>query len=268
MAATAAGRRATERHRATQLELRAKALRDMQRLWRSVDPTNLERTIDGFANAAAVLIYEWRAESAEASARYVDELRQAEGAGGAITIMVGDGPSHAELVAAIRGAALAGIVRARRRGHSVEAAARAGFVRASGTAGAQVLAGGRDVVAGAVRGDDQAVAWARVTSGKACEFCAMLASRGPVFTTAAAAGEAFHDHCACTVEPVYSREAAEDRSTWPGDAARFREVWDHVTGGADAGSGGALEAFRAGLAAEAKGQPLPEADPTIGIEEF
>jgi hypothetical protein len=141
-------------------------------------------------------------------------------------------------------------------------------VRASGTAATSILAGGREVVAGAVHGDDQAVAWMRVTSGKACEFCAMLASRGPVFTTATAAGEAFHDHCACSVEPVYSAEAAEDRSTWPGDAARLREIWDHMTGGAGAGAGGALEAFRAGLAAEAEGRPLPAADPTIGLAEF
>lgn len=268
MAATAAGRRAVERHRAAQLELRARALRDLQRLWRTVDPTNLERTIDGFAGAAAVLLYEWRAESAEASARYVDELRRAEGAGGAITVMVGDGPPHAEVVALIRGAALAGIVRARRRGQSVEAAARAGFVKASATAGGAVLAGGREVVAEAVKGDDQAVAWMRVTSGDACEFCAMLASRGPVFTTAAAAGEAFHDHCACTVEPVYRPDAADDRDQWPAASVRFREIWDHVTGGADAGVGGALEVFRAGLEADAKGAPLPAADPTIGIGEF
>lgn len=268
MAATAAGRRAVERHRVEQLELKARALRDLQRLWRTVDPTNLERTIDGFANAAAVLIYEWREESIETSARYVDELRRAEGAGGAITVMVGDGPSHAELVASIRGAALAGIVRARRRGQSVEAAARGGFVRASGTASALFLAGGREAVASAIHGDDQAVAWMRVTSGDPCEFCAMLASRGPVFTTAKAAAEPFHDHCGCTVEPVYDRRAAEDRSTWPEATARFREIWDHMTGGADVDAGGGLAAFRRGLEAAAKGEPLPAADRTVGIEEF
>src|SRR3546814_13025478 len=57
----------------------------------------------------------------------------------------------------------------------------------------------------------------------------------------AAAGEAFHDHCACTVEPVYNAEAANDRSTWAGDAARFREIWDRMTNGADAGAGGRSE---------------------------
>lgn len=48
--------------------------------------------------------------------------------------------------------------------------------------------------------------WRRVTDGKPCGFCAMLASRGPVYrseATARGAGGRYHDHCGCTVEPHY-----------------------------------------------------------------
>jgi hypothetical protein len=267
MAATTAGRRATQQHREAQLALRASALRDMQRLWRTVDPQHLERTIGAFADAAALLIASWRARSADTSRRYVEALRRAEGGTGSITILADEAPPDAISAAAIRGAALAGILRSRRRGHSVEAATHGGFVSAAGTASSLVLAGGRDVVSGAVRGDDRAVGYMRVTSADPCAFCAMLASKGPVLGSPTAA-EGFHDHCACTVEPIYRADAPDDRSQWPETSVHLREVWDAVTGGASAGAGGALEAFRTGLEAAAKGEALPAPDPTIGVEEF
>lgn len=84
-------------------------------------------------------------------------------------------------------------------------------------------------------------AFARVvhpSSGGPCGFCAMLASRGPVYKTSTSAGarvSAFHDHCRCTVVPVYtSRE-------WDGkdEALRYariyqQEVVDNGLRGAEA----------------------------------
>ena len=62
-------------------------------------------------------------------------------------------------------------------------------------------------------------AWRRVSDGNPCAFCAMLVSRGPVYTSGQAAyevvgvrgvargkrktGELFHDHCGCTVAEFY-----------------------------------------------------------------
>lgn len=55
------------------------------------------------------------------------------------------------------------------------------------------------------------VGWARVLTGRySCGFCVMLASRGPVYTSAHHAGQGkpggrdkFHNHCDCIVVPVY-----------------------------------------------------------------
>lgn len=74
----------------------------------------------------------------------------------------------------------------------------------------------------------QPKAWARVLSGaENCGFCVMLASRGPVYSSAAEAGRGkasdkdyaagvntYHTNCDCLVVPIY------DYAKWPG-----REQW-------------------------------------------
>ncbi len=55
------------------------------------------------------------------------------------------------------------------------------------------------------------IGWARVLTGRtSCGFCVMLASRGPVYTSAHHAGKSapggrdkFHNNCDCVVVPVY-----------------------------------------------------------------
>jgi hypothetical protein len=65
------------------------------------------------------------------------------------------------------------------------------------------LAGGRDTIDETVKADPKAIGWARVTSGKACEFCSMLADRGAVYGDDTAHFDA-HDGCSCTAEPAYA----------------------------------------------------------------
>lgn len=94
--------------------------------------------------------------------------------------------------------------------------------------------------------DDVVQGWARVATGReTCEFCLMLVSRGPVYTSARAAGfraddelakdilhngteeeirklmTRWHEGCDCKVVPVF------DRQSWPGRDAflRAQEVW-------------------------------------------
>lgn len=56
------------------------------------------------------------------------------------------------------------------------------------------------------------VRWARVPSGaKTCAWCAMLASRGWVYTSEQRAGQNpsdFHDDCDCQIVPSFDRDAA------------------------------------------------------------
>lgn len=79
------------------------------------------------------------------------------------------------------------------------------------------------------------VAWARVLTGaRSCFFCAMLASRGPVYTSEASAKfrggqrvDRYHDGCDCEVVLV------QNYSTWEGRAAhqRLEQLWVDATEG-------------------------------------
>lgn len=118
-----------------------------------------------------------------------------------------------------------------------EQAMQSGLVSASGAATRQVLNGGREALLTLVQADETALGWARVTDGDPCYFCAMLASRGPVYKSAATAGFKAHDHCACSAEAVFSRSA-----DWPGDARDYQRLWYSATKGYSGKD--AINAFR------------------------
>lgn len=100
----------------------------------------------------------------------------------------------------------------------------------SGAATRHVMNGGRDELQNAVRDDPRALGYIRVTDGDPCFFCAMLASRGPVYDDLSfdesdprfiGEGEhKVHDHCGCGVEPVYDR-----KTQWPGKARAAETAW-------------------------------------------
>jgi hypothetical protein len=79
------------------------------------------------------------------------------------------------------------------------------------------------------------VAWARVLTGaRSCFFCAMLASRGPVYTSETAAKfrggqrvDRYHDGCDCEVVLV------QNYSTWEGRRAHIllARLWEDATEG-------------------------------------
>jgi hypothetical protein len=100
----------------------------------------------------------------------------------------------------------------------------------AGAATRHVLNGSRDEIQSALDEDPVALGYIRVTDADPCYFCAMLASRGPVYgddsfdqSDPRFIGEGshkVHDHCGCGVEPVYDRKTA-----WPGRARDAEEAW-------------------------------------------
>lgn len=77
------------------------------------------------------------------------------------------------------------------------------------------LAGGRDLLSESALAHPRSIGFRRVTDGKPCAFCAMLASRGPAYRSkkTAGAGRRYHDYCGCTVEEVFGewRPTAEEQ---------------------------------------------------------
>lgn len=95
--------------------------------------------------------------------------------------------------------------------------------RLTGSAERQALAGARSTVAETITRARLIVGWQRITAAGACKFCEMLAGRGAVYKSSASAagvvggrggfprgtrqiGRSFHDHCRCTVEPLYDTD--------------------------------------------------------------
>lgn len=79
--------------------------------------------------------------------------------------------------------------------------------------------------------DPQLIGYMRVTDGDPCFFCAMLASRGPVYATAQSAqyredGQTYHDLCACVPVPVFSGGPPQ-----PAVNVLARQMWESSTEG-------------------------------------
>lgn len=123
------------------------------------------------------------------------------------------------------------------RGKPLNTARDESFTASAGAASRHVLTGGRRSLLTLLNDDPVALGWIRVTDGDPCSFCAVLASRGPVYRSEQTASFLAHDHCACTAEPVYSKN-----TLWPGRAKEFRGLWRTSTEGFSGKD--ALNAFR------------------------
>jgi hypothetical protein len=231
----------TERHRLLQLALSAAALRDVLRLWGTVDPQDLGSTILPFVQASAIVARAGRKASAAAASRYYVDFRRLEGAAGQLVLTLPELPPVDVVEGSLRGAALAGITRARRAGRTAEQSAENGFVKVAGQASSFVLGGGRQTLMGAIAADPEARGWQRVTDPSPCAFCRMIASRGVIFKGEDDADFRAHGHCGCSAEPAF--EGSRVRS----ENERFAAEWQEATQGLSGPE--ALNAYRRSLAA-------------------
>lgn len=130
---------------------------------------------------------------------------------------------------------------------SAEPVPRVRLVQATTAIARHVEMAGRETLIFSAETDSARPGWARVLTGREnCAWCAMLASRGPVYRSESSAlvrddGRRFHDGCDCLVVPVF------DRSSWPGKAQadRLLQFWQDSTRGQSGGD--AVNAFRRAL---------------------
>jgi hypothetical protein len=219
MARTEAGAVLTAQHRRAQMQLRARVLRDFTTLWPlwQGDQPSFARLVD----ATIPLVTAHHRISSALAAGYFDTFRRAEQIPGEPAPRLA-GPINAEQVTAsmyVTGRVMTG--KAIAAGQSPQAAMQSALVRTSGAVTRHALAGGRDTLILSSLEDDRALGWARVTAGKPCAFCAMLASRGPVYREETVGFRA-HDHCSCAAEPAY------EGSEWPGRAREFRDLYERA----------------------------------------
>jgi len=201
-------------HRRLQLALRARAIGELLAAWRL-----FEGDIESwrrFLVVALPVVMARRRDSAGLALAHVRERAAEEGI--ALEGLRLPEPPPAEALERSLGATgLAGTWRALSVGASLEAARQVGFARLAMAAGRHVMDGGREAVLGAASASERRIRWRRVAAPSACAFCAMLASRGPVYASGTVDFPA-HDGCACTAEPAFegdlTRQEVELRAQW------------------------------------------------------
>lgn len=222
MALTAEGRALTEAHRRAQIALAARTERVSRSLWNRLDVSDLDRSERIWLPAQVALLRSSFDESQEMAERYVSDYRRAEA----------DGPTGPFVSPAFPAAAMAATMRVHGplkvkayigKGASGSGAHAKAFSPFAGMVRRQTLMGGRMAIDATTGADQKAIGWRRVTDGNPCTFCAMLASRGPVYQKSTAEGDVlrpargggekllYHAHCGCTAEIVYGEWIPNDR---------------------------------------------------------
>lgn len=200
--ASAAGAALTEQHRLAQLRLGALTALQVHQTWPLLDLQALDATFGRWLTAVNAIVGVQHRISAQLAAGYYTTFRRLE-----------LGPKPKPIVPIVVAAPVAGAVAtsmlvtgpisikaAMGRGVQLARASETAAARAAGAAMRNVLAGGRDTITQTAQADSRAHGWARVASGRACDFCAGL--EGQIFS-ADTVDFAAHDHCSCSGEPAF-----------------------------------------------------------------
>jgi hypothetical protein len=231
--------RATQAHRVAQTRIGAQASLRAVRLWRLVDLEDLSDSVPAWLDTMRVVVADGHRRSSALARRYFLQLRVLE-TGRALPGVLPE--VTLETAAVDAGLAINGpgtTQRALRRGEQMARALQLGQVQSAREAARFVLDGGRRTISEAVAADREALGYSRVASGAACAFCAMLASRGPVYSEETVHFDT-HKGCSCSAEPVWSTDTG-----WPEGSEHYRDVWDEATAGHSGRD--AINAFRRAL---------------------
>lgn len=178
------------------------AQRDLAAFWKQLDKSNVAAAREALVTYMDALTVTYGRPSALIAARYYDDLRAASpNAAGKFKAIMAPGPDKDAIEGSVRWAVGA------MTGDSPDEAAV--LDRLSGAAQRYITNQGRDTIALSSSRDPSAGAWARVPSGgKTCDFCLMLASRGPVYRSAETAGDGahYHDNCHCVPTQIWDED--------------------------------------------------------------
>jgi hypothetical protein len=204
MATTAEGRELTQAQIASQIALGARAASEAYVLWGRLDINDLDGSTPYWLASSTIAVNRRMSQSQGLAATYLEQYRQAE-------IGLSARPVLAAPATTSEALRLAGPVRIKRligAGMGAAEAYDAAFTKYAGIVRRQTMMGGRLTIAATTGRDRKAIGWRRVTDGNPCAFCALMASRGPVYRSAASSeGTKYHGHCGCGAEPVYGEWA-------------------------------------------------------------
>jgi hypothetical protein len=200
-----AARRLTDAHRVAQARIALDSVGKLTAVWNTLlKPSNL----NGYASymtAMTHVVETGRQSSSQMAAAYYRAHRDLLDIEGDYDVILGEDA----VVAAIQTSLLVmGPVRVKTllgNGDTIATAMAKALLASAGSVTRMIADGGRSTIRENVLADKQARGWQRITDGDPCSFCQMLADRGAVYKDEDTAGgnDPYHDHCLCTVEPVY-----------------------------------------------------------------
>lgn len=207
MATTQTGRILTDQHRRQQVALAANIDSRVRAAWGRIDLSNIDGSRARFEREMTTILATYHRVSQVQASRYLAAFRVAE-TGSTSGPIVTPRLDLATDLAVLDAVGPQGLKNRIGQGTLAVSAHQATGVAVIAEARKMVLAGGRGVVRESGRRDSRANGWRRVSDGDPCTFCAMLVSRGPAYTSEAAAlakgnGDPYHANCGCTVEVLY-----------------------------------------------------------------
>lgn len=251
MASTAAGQALTQKFRWDQLSIRAHLLKRALALWPLLDVRRLDATSPEWTRAMVAEVLASRMESARSASSYYEQVRALELPAAApwrarwlhdappaddkaiTTSLLVTGPVNVKT----KTARLLATPDRPAVDKAIETVGRDALIDVSGAMTRHVLDGGREVLREEGARDHTALAFARISDGSPCYFCALMISRGFVYRSKDTAGRTassrfdgeglykFHDHCACTVEPVFTPDARPSAA-----AERYDQIYRDAHG--------------------------------------
>lgn len=233
----------TDRYRIDQAQTAGRTQAALALAFRTLlDPSRVDATFPAFLNAATVIIGSERDAAARLALAYYYAHRAALGVTAPYTPVYAGAINPAQVGTGLLVAGPVTVKQALLRGGTLEEAFSLALALTLGTAYRYAADGGRLSIQDTAEADETALGWARVTDGNPCYFCAMLASRGPVYKSERHAlrrkdGRRYHNGCGCMAEPVY-----EYGQPWPGAGRKYEELWKSSTQGLRGND--AINAFR------------------------
>lgn len=206
MSVLLAARRLTEAHRVAQANIALDSVGQLTAVWKTLMlPSNLD-SYATYMQAMTHVIESGRATSAQVAAAYYDTHRALLGIDGDYASTLAEDAAVEQIETSLL---VMGPIRAKSligSGDSIAAALNKALIGSAGMTTRLVADAGRETIRQNVINDAQARGWQRIVDGDPCTFCQMLADRGAVYGSESSAGadDPYHDHCLCTVEPVYS----------------------------------------------------------------
>ena len=218
--------RLSEQHRLAQARLQAIVALDVARVFPLLDINNLDQSFAGYFTTMKAVVNARRRVSASLGSTYYMSIRQDAGITSQFTPTLSSTVDDEQLFTSLLVTGPVAVKASVAKGRDIFAARDAALTNTAKAAQRHVINGGRGTILSSVKRDSRSVGWARLTDGRPCAFCALLASRGPAYKSETTAKFKSHDGCGCTPVPVFDFNAP-----WPGRAEEFRASYDETVSG-------------------------------------